>query len=217
MVQLLNQFESLATQAAKNNRELRANNIETISSTLKQNLSAYTRVLARTTSIEESDASQIYYSFKRIESRQLKQIQLVNILDYVIYQAKENDVIIIHGFDSVLARVAEMILETIQAAQNKGIRFIFTFDSIKASSNQDGQLNDMFEMENKYYIDLDTDVDWSMVGRMIPTELNHYKSALNKELGLTISSVLQYKVANRILLHRNMGQVNDFVNLRFII
>ena len=148
---------------------------------------------------------------------QLRQIQLVNIIDYVIHTAKKDDVIIIHGFDSVLAKVSEMILETIKAAQNKGIRFIFTFDQIKSSVNQQGQLNDMFEMENKYYIDLDTDVDWSMVGRMIPNELNYYKKALNKELGLTISSVLQYKVANRVLLHRNEGQVNDFVNLRFIV
>lgn len=217
MVQLLNQFEALATKAIKSNRENKATNIETISSTLKQKMSAYTQVLARTTSIEYTDASQIYYSFKNIDSLQLRQIQLVNIIDYVIYKANKNDVIIIHGFDSVLERVAEMVLETIQAAQNKGIRFIFTFDSIKSGKNQKGQMNDMFEMEHKYYTDLDTDVDWSMVGRMIPRELQYYKKALNKELGLTISSVLQYKVANRILLHRNMGQVNDFVNLRFIV
>ena len=217
MVQLLNQFEALATKAIKSNRENKATNIETISSTLKQKMSAYTQVLARTTSIEDTDASQIYYSFKNIDSLQLRQIQLVNIIDYVIYKANKNDVIIIHGFDSVLGRVAEMVLETIQAAQNKGIRFIFTFDSIKSGENQKGQMNDMFEMEHKYYTDLDTDVDWSMVGRMIPRELQYYKKALNKELGLTISSVLQYKVANRILLHRNMGQVNDFVNLRFIV
>lgn len=217
MVQLLNQFEALATKAIKSNRENKATNIETISSTLKQKMSAYTQVLARTTSIEDTDASQIYYSFKNIDSLQLRQIQLVNIIDYVIYKANKNDVIIIHGFDSVLERVAEMVLETIQAAQNKGIRFIFTFDSIKSGKNQKGQMNDMFEMEHKYYTDLDTDVDWSMVGRMIPRELQYYKKALNKELGLTISSVLQYKVANRILLHRNMGQVNDFVNLRFIV
>ena len=217
MVQLLNQFEALATKAIKSNRENKATNIETISSTLKQKMSAYTQVLARTTSIEDTDASQIYYSFKNIDSLQLRQIQLVNIIDYVIYKANKNDVIIIHGFDSVLGRVAEMVLETIQAAQNKGIRFIFTFDSIKSGKNQKGQMNDMFEMEHKYYTDLDTDVDWSMVGRMIPRELQYYKKALNKELGLTISSVLQYKVANRILLHRNMGQVNDFVNLRFIV
>lgn len=217
MVQLLNQFESLATKAIKSNRENKATNIETISSTLKQKMSAYTQVLARTTSIEDTDASQIYYSFKNIDSLQLRQIQLVNIIDYVIYKANKNDVIIIHGFDLVLGRVAEMVLETIQAAQNKGIRFIFTFDSIKSGENQKGQMNDMFEMEHKYYTDLDTDVDWSMVGRMIPRELQYYKKALNKELGLTISSVLQYKVANRILLHRNMGQVNDFVNLRFIV
>lgn len=217
MVQLLNQFEALATKAIKSNRENKATNIETISSTLKQKMSAYTQVLARTTSIEDTDASQIYYSFKNIDSLQLRQIQLVNIIDYVIYKANKNDVIIIHGFDSILGRVAEMVLETIQAAQNKGIRFIFTFDSIKSGKNQKGQMNDMFEMEHKYYTDLDTDVDWSMVGRMIPRELQYYKKALNKELGLTISSVLQYKVANRILLHRNMGQVNDFVNLRFIV
>lgn len=217
MVSLLNNLESLATEAIQKNREKKATDIETISSTLKQSLSAYTQVLARTTSIEETDASQIYYSFKNIETLQLRQIQLVNILDYVIHNANKNDVIIIHGFDSVLSRVAEMILDTIQAAQNKGVRFLFTFDSIKAGENQKGQMNDMFEMEHKYYTDLDTDVDWSMVGRMIPNEVEYYKKALNKELGLTISSVLQYKVANRILLHRNVGQVNDFVNLRFIV
>lgn len=217
MVQLLNQFETLATKAVSDNRELKADSIETISSTLKQNLSAYTSVLARTTSIESTNAAQIYYTFKNIESLQLRQIQLVNIIDYIIYTAKKGDVIMIHGFDSVLAKVSEMVLASIQAAQNHGIRFVFTFDSVKASQNQRGQLNDMFEMRNKYYNDLDTDVDWSMVGRTLPQELKYYKEALNKDLGLTISAVLQSKVQNRILLHRNVGQVNDFVNLRFII
>lgn len=214
---LLNDFDALANTAANKGREMKADRIETLSATLQQNLSAYTSVLGRTTSVKDTDAMQVYYSFKNIESLQLRQIQLVNIIDYVIYKAKKDDVIIIHGFDSVLTRVAEMILSSVKAAQDKGVRFIYTYDSVKSPKSVEGQMNDLFEMQNSYYIDLDTDMDWSMIGRTIPEELKIYKKAINQELGATISEVMQQKYGNRILIHRHNGNVNDFVNLRFII
>ena len=213
----LNDFDALANTAANKGREMKADRIETLSATLQQNLSAYTSVLGRTTSVKDTDAMQVYYSFKNIESLQLRQIQLVNIIDYVIYKAKKDDVIIIHGFDSVLTRVAEMILSSVKAAQDKGVRFIYTYDSVKSPKSVEGQMNDLFEMQNSYYIDLDTDMDWSMIGRTIPEELKIYKKAINQELGATISEVMQQKYGNRILIHRHNGNVNDFVNLRFII
>ena len=101
--------------------------------------------------------------------------------------------------------------------RDKGVRFIYTYDSVKSPKSVEGQMNDLFEMQNSYYIDLDTDMDWSMIGRTIPEELKIYKKAINQELGATISEVMQQKYGNRILIHRHNGNVNDFVNLRFII
>lgn len=217
MVKLLDDFTSVSSKAESKNRENKADRIDTLKSSLEQAMSEYTNVLARPTSIEPTTAAQVYYDFTKIETLRLRQIQLVNLIEYIIYTAEKDDVIIIHGFDLVLTDVADMILDAIQSAQKKGIRFIYCFDSIKSPSNAKGKLNDMFEMRQKYYTDLDTDIDWSMVGRLLPEEMPEFQKAINQELGQTVSSMLLNKRMNKIMIHRAVGSINDFALLQFII
>ena len=51
------------------------------------------------------------------EAQDIKQVQLLNMIDYIIYQAKPGDVIVVHGYDMILTQVAKYLVETIKAAQ----------------------------------------------------------------------------------------------------
>src|SRR5699024_10155456 len=209
--------DTLSKRYLKDGYESKATDVDTLKSILESALDEYTNVLAQTTTIQESKAMQVYYEFGRIESLKLKHIQLVNIMDYIVDSASRGDVIIIHGFDQVLSKVSDMVIESIQNAQKRGIRFLFCFDTIDSRETADGKLNDIFEMKKKFYKDLDTDMDWTLVGRLLPEELPKFKDALNQQLGRTVESCLLHKSQDLALLHRAYGSVNDFVNLQFII
>ena len=217
MGMLLNEFTSMAIKAQNEGRENKADNLDALYSLLRQTLTAYMSVLGRTTSIKQSNAPQVYYDFSKIEASDIKQVQLLNMIDYIIYQAKAGDVIIIHGYDNVLTQVAKYLIETIKAAQKNGIKFIFAYDSIRAPQTASGKMNDMFEMQQLLYTDLDTDVDWCAIGRVLPDELSLVKSALNQELGPTTEAYLQTKRPDQVMLHRRRGNINNFIQLRPII
>ena len=106
-----------------------------------------------------------------------------------------------------------MAYDTIKAAEDHGIRFIFTFDSLSSPTENAGKLNDMFTMQETYYKDLDTDVDWSFIGRALPREMTLVQHALNKDLGPAITDMMQRKTKNQVLVHRHVDQVNNFIGL----
>lgn len=217
MDRLLSEFTSMSVRAMYQSRENRADRLDRLYSTLSESMTTYMGILGRPTSITTSQAPQVYYDFSKIESLKLKQVQLVNIIDYIIYTARKDDVIVIHGFDQILSTVAGMLLDTIKAAQKRGIRFIFTFDSIRSPESNHGKYNDMFEIQKSYYTDLDTDVDWSFIGRTMPDEIELIENALNQELGATITNQLLSKQTHQVLVHRKLGRVNNFVRLNPIV
>lgn len=217
MTLLLNEFTNMAVAAQQAHRENKADDLEALYSLLRQALSTYRAILGRPTKIVDTDAPQVYYDFSSIDSLAMKQIQLLNIIDFIIHKASSGDVIVIHGFDKILSEVSKYLAETISAAQNQGIRFIFTFDAIQSPKDRLGKMNDMFEMQQLYYVDLDTDVDWCFIGRVLPTELALVKKALNQELGPTNEQYLQLKRPDQVLVHRRLGNINNFVQLAPII
>lgn len=217
LVDLLNSFTTLGKQAANQNRELKADRFDTLQAILEQSLSSFVSILGRTTSIKETNAAQVYYQFNNIQSKQIKQIQFINILDYIIYTAESGDVIVVHGFDQVNHHVADMAYASIKAAEDHGIRFIFTFDSLQSPTENAGKLNDMFQMQETYYKDLDTDVDWSFIGRAMPAEMKLIRKALNQDLGPAITDMMQRKSKNQVLVHRHVDQVNNFIGLFFLL
>ena len=99
---------------------------------------------------------------------------------------------------------------------NKGIRFIYSFDTVSGDNRMGKMQSDMFSMQNKFYKDLDTDVDWSVVGKCLPNEVDAYETALASELSHTIRASMQAK-SNQVLVHRNVGDVNNFVHVQVIV
>jgi hypothetical protein len=215
---LLNSFTTLASAAIMSGgREAKADRLETLESSLMQALTTYTSVLGRPTSITHTDAPQVYYSFNNIESTKLKQIQYINLIEYVLYTAAPGDVVVIHGLDTILKEVSEMTLDAVNAAIKKGVRFIYAFDAIESATIKLGKLTDMFTMQGLFYSDLDADIDWSFTGQIMPAELEKFKAALNTNLGYAIERRVQSKTKDQFLIHRNNGSVNNFVLLDTLI
>ena len=214
----LSSFTTYAEKALREGKVNRADDAETLGNLLRSSLDMYRSVIGRTTTIEPTTALQVYYEFANASSLQLKQIQFLNTIEYIIHTAAKGDVIVIHGCEQLYDRVAKMTVEAINAAKEKGIRFIFAFDTISSISNSVSiPMNDMFKMQNVYYTDLDVDVSWSAVGQLIPNELDEYKKALNTELSDQIIATLQSKIENQVMIHRAIGKVNNFIQLNPII
>lgn len=215
--QYINEFTNLAREAMNDNREHRADTIETLQSILSQVLTAYRGVFGRPTSIQQSNARQVYYSFANIEEARVKQAQFLNLLEYVIWTADKDDIIIIHGADQLWSQVLKMAHETIAAAEDKGYRFIFAFDAISNQTGSDIKKADFFDMQGTYYKDYDTGVDWSVTGRCLPDEVDAFETVMASALSPTIRHMMQSKSTSQALVHRAMGDVNNFVHLNVVI
>lgn len=209
---MLNEFTTMANAASKANKVDKARDIETLKSILEQAVSSHRAILGRPTAITPSKAKQVYYDFSSIESIQVRQVQLLNMIDYVTWTADEGDVIVLHGIDTLWSAVMSMLQPSIDAAQQKGIRFIFASDVVANHKKSAIPVTDMFDMQGVFYTDLDTDVDWSVVGTCLPNEVDMYERALSSRLSETIRGELVRKARCKVLIHRRSGDINTFVH-----
>lgn len=218
MGRFISSFTSLLTESSNQGRELKVDRVEALKSILEDALTSYMNVLGRPSTIKKSKSLQTYYDFKDIEDSKMKSVQLLNLLEFVIYQAKEGDLIVFHGLDQIDKRVLYMINESISFAIEKlGIKFIYAFDVV-SNPVVDGQKKlDMFDLKGAIYRDLDTDVDWSIVGTCLSEEVSMYENALELELSETIRSQMQRASNSMALIHRRIGSINNFTHMNVII
>ena len=214
---MISGFTTMSEQAMRQGREFKTDRVEALQSQLEAQMTTYREILGRPTSITTVDSRQVYYDFSRIESQKIRQLQFVNLLDYVLWTAEPGDVLVIHGADTLWKHVFISIAETIKAAQNKGVRFLFSFDTVSVDTNTSKELSDMFTIQGTLYTDLDTDVDWSIVGKCLSHEVDMYETALATPLSATIRQEMQRKRECQILIHRSQGDVNNFVNANPVI
>lgn len=214
---MISGFTTMSEEAMSQGREFKTDRVEALQAQLEAQMTTYREILGRPTSITNVDSRQVYYDFARIESQKIRQLQFVNLLDYVLWTAEPGDVLVIHGAETLWSHVLIRIAETIKAAQNKGVRFLFSFDTVSVDKNTTKELSDMFTIQGTLYTDLDTDVDWSIVGKCLAHEVDMYETALATPLSATIRQEMQRKRECQILIHRAQGDVNNFVNANPVI
>lgn len=221
MGKFLDEFTILMRDMMRKGLEMQADRVNTLESTLKQALTANMNTIGRTTTIEPTDAPQVYYDFARIESTRIKQIQYVNILEYVLSTVKRGETVFIHGMDRLYEETIRMTKDVIQSAQNRGVRFVFGFDTVSSQKSKTGKeienLADIFTMKGVMYNNLSKEVDWSMVGKCQPDEVAKYSRAAVMMLGTTVENKMQSNAGCQVLLHRSMTQTNNFVHLNFTV
>jgi hypothetical protein len=214
----LSEFTTLVDAALHQKRESKADRTETLHSLLEQALSTHIGILGRPTSIRKTDALQTYYHFAEIESVAMRQVQFVNMIDYVIWTCSLGDCVIIHGADKLYDTTLKMVSESIKAAQRRGVRFIFTYDELTTKASRVDDMSDVFTLQGTYYSDLDADVDWTCFGRMSHDEVARYERAMNTELSDIIRNNACAKAPRcQALIHRASGNINNFVHMNVVI
>ena len=130
----------------------------------------------------------------------------------------KGDVICVHGSDRIYVKVFLMILERINNSIKKGIRWVFAFDTVTAQKTSNMQMLDMFEMKKcGFYQDLDSEIDWCVIGTCLPEEIEKFEQALNTPLSEIIKASMKTKTSSTVLVHRRAGHINNFVDLLPII
>ena len=213
----ISSFRTLARAAIREGREMKAERVDTLYAILSNAINSYKGILASPTSIEPSNAPQVYYDFSRVADLSIKQIQYLNILEFVIAEAGENDVVIIHGMDSLYREVALWTRPTIEAAQRRGARFIFCFDTITSKDSQVTQMSDIFKLKGSYYTDLDHEMDYSLIGWCLPAEVELFEDAMNTKLSSTLKARLMSKADSQLLIHRRSDRINNFVQCSVLV
>lgn len=217
MGKFLDQFTIMMTKSQKQGLSMMADRVNSLESTLRQALIANMNTIGRTTTIEPTDAPQVYYDFSNIESSKVKQIQYLNMLEYIISTAQPGETIFIHGMNHLYEETVRMTRDVIQSAQNRGIRFVFGFDTVTSPKSKTGKevenFADVFSMKGVMYNNLSKEVDWSMVGKCQPEEVEKYARSTVMALGTTVENRMQSNAGCQVLLHRSMTQTNNFVHL----
>ena len=183
----------------------------------------YARIFGSTTKISPSNALNTYYDFSKIVDENVKQAQFLNVLNYALSTVDTDDLIVIHGVDNLHKYVInKMAYGLIKRAEDNGIRFIFTFDAVKSPTTsvdfEGANHADVFAMQSTYYTNFAADPSWTMMGALMPEEVDDYARILGTEgLSQVIVSGLTQHGACQVLLHRERGQVNNFVKLSTLI
>ena len=209
----LNEFTNMATKFES--MESRMNTVLNLKTQLEDAMTTYSKQVNRTTNIPESKSKQVFYDFgKMVSDKTLQAVQLINTLDFILYQTEPNDLIVIHGMDNLLDRVTQMMKESLDFYLKQGRRFIFSFDTISGTDTADGNTASVFTQQGRLYKDLSMEADWSMFGQVLPSEIEDFKKAMHVEFSNATITTLQ-KTPNkaRALVHRRQDDVNDFVEL----
>lgn len=218
MIQLMSTFTTMEAKEKKEKNFQRMNDIKALKTKLESALSSYMPILGNPTSLTPTNAPQVYYDFSSISTRKMKQIQYLNVLMYVVSTAQRGDVIVVHGADQLYLSVAQQTFDTVEMAQKRGVRFIFSFDTISSAPDTVDELADIFNLKGTYYKDLSDDVDYSFIGQCLPEEVEMVQKALNTPLSETISVNLASKNAkNQVMVHRRSDSTNNFVYLKTVI
>lgn len=214
----INQFSTISKRALSEGRENKADRVEDIQDDLSNMLSTYANVIGSPTSISiDKKAKQLYYQFNNIGNLKMKQIQFLNIFDYVRYVANPGDTIIIHGMNNLFHETTKMVHESIESARRKGIKMIYSYDTVTSPSQRIGAMSDIFKMNELYYENLNTNVDWVAVGRCDEDEVKKFEKALRMRVGSSIASQMQARAYSQVLIHRDRGHIDHFTSLDFII
>lgn len=190
-----------------------------LKTTLENALTENSRLIGRTTSIQRTNALQVYYDFNSIDTLQYRQVQLLNTIDYIMYTAEKGDVVVIHGLNEIYESLLDMISGTIRAAQKRGVRFIFSFDTMTGSKvDKKFKYADLFDLRDRFYKNLSTEVDYFILGTMLPEEVHKLEhNYLNENIGTTVRNTLIARDRNQFLIHRGVDGVNNFILSMFLI
>lgn len=198
----ITRFESKEANLRRDGKTNEAEEIGQITRRLESFLTNNRLLIGSKTTLELDESKVNYYiQLDKLDTLQ-KNIQVINLVDFVTEFLKSGDLIIIHGAEVLDIRTYEYLADQFERTYDKKVRVLLSYDvtdSLKPSTKKSLGSSNVFTLTNRLYEEFNTGVDWSFVGRM--SNAKNYEQLVRAELPTTTKVDIEYGVG-RALFNR---------------
>lgn len=215
---LLNQFlgtiQTERDEAKENKMERAHEKSNTLAEIIERNIRKNKRLLASPTTLRDNKSRQTVYSFENIGDTMSKNVQFINLINFISATVEEGDVIILHGANKLDRRIfGDYVKNIIKTMQKRGGYIVYCFDN-STDINENGST--IFSLnKGAIYNEFDNEFDWAILGRTI--DASPIESAFKQPLSPTVKNELASQNAGRVLLRRPMTGTLTIVDLMMLV
>lgn len=164
-----------------------------IRTALDSKLTSHLGTIGRTSTIEPPTAQQTYYDFSYLGGT-TRDLELLNVLDYVMYHARERGAIVmIHGLDLVDPKMVGMMSDFKKYADVHKIPVVLGLDNILEKKNGSKTSVGIDSLENTWYDKL-TDAELLALSRMNEEDFEKMEKLLGQKLSVTTKDIMKEDV-----------------------
>ena len=190
----ITRFETKEADLRRDMKIDEAKEVARIKRRLESFLTNNRSLIGSKTSLELDESKVNYYiRLDKLDALQ-KNIQVINLVDFVTEFLEAGDLIIIHGAEVLDVRTYEYLAEQFERTYDKKVRVLLSYDvtdSLKASTKKSLGSSNVFTLTNRLYEGFNTGVDWSFVGRM--NDSRNYEKLVRAELPTTTKIDIEYE------------------------
>ena len=189
----ITRFESKEANLRRDGKTNEAEEIGQITRRLESFLTNNRLLIGSKTTLELDESKVNYYiQLDKLDTLQ-KNIQVINLVDFVTEFLESGDLIIIHGAEVLDIRTYEYLADQFERTYDKKVRVLLSYDvtdSLKPSTKKSLGSSNVFTLTNRLYEEFNTGVDWSFVGRM--SNSKNYEQLVRAELPTTTKIDIEY-------------------------
>lgn len=189
----ITRFESKEANLRRDGKTNEAEEIGQITRRLESFLTNNRLLIGSKTTLELDESKVNYYiQLDKLDTLQ-KNIQVINLVDFVTEFLESGDLIIIHGAEVLDIRTYEYLADQFERTYDKKVRVLLSYDvtdSLKLSTKKSLGSSNVFTLTNRLYEEFNTGVDWSFVGRM--SNSKNYEQLVRAELPTTTKNDIEY-------------------------
>lgn len=189
----LTRFVSKEADLRRDGKTNEAEEVGQITRKLESFLTNNRSLIGSKTTLELDESKVNYYiRLDKLDALQ-KNIQVINLVDFVTEFLGTGDLIVIHGAEVLDIRTYEYLAEQFERTYDKKVRVLLSYDvtdSLKPNTKNSLGTSNVFTLTTRLYEEFNTGVDWSFVGRM--SNSKNYEQLVRAELPTTTKIDIEY-------------------------
>jgi hypothetical protein len=179
---VITQFTTMERLFRQDNKIKEAEETARIQRRLESFLTDNRGLIGKTTTLELDKSKVNYYINLNNLDRLQKNIQVMNLFDYVTEFLDAGDLIVLHGADQLDIRTSDYLKEQFERTFEKQVRIVLSYDvtdTLEAPEKNTLGTSNVFVMNGKLY-NFNLGVDFSFIGRM--DDSRNYEQMVRAEL-----------------------------------
>ena len=190
----ITRFETKEANLRRDMKIDEAKEVARIKRRLESFLTNNRSLIGSKTTLELDESKFNYYiRLDKLDTLQ-KNIQVINLVDFVTEFLEAGDLIVIHGAEILDVRTYDYLSEQFERTYDKKVRVLLSYDvtdSLKPSTKNSLGSSNVFTLTKRLYEEFNTGVDWSFVGRM--NNSRNYEQLVRAELPTTTKVDIEYE------------------------